>query len=357
MQAPSKSLQMTGATISALRGRRLRAAPAAELDRSATEDTSRASTVLQAILRRLEWWHYLVCVLVLLQIAFFLIPQTRPGLLGAVCWMFGSDRLLWIGITALLLLCALAWSAWHRPFWSWYRVGGYLALLALAVSPRAFRTYPSSFDEKPSSVPFRLPLDGPVTVGWGGATPEVNNHVVAPDQRWAYDLVVTKEGKTFKGDGTACEDYYCYGAPVLAPADGTVRAVSDGDPDIPIGVMGGGKEPGGNYVVVEVAPGQFLFLCHLKASSITVQPGDHVTRGQVLGRIGNSGNTSEPHLHIHLQDRPEPLLAEGIPLYFHSYRVGDRFVERGIPTGGVAGGRLVGQVVEHVGERPEDSGK
>lgn len=313
--------------------------------------------MLQATMRRLEWWHYVVCVLALLQIAFFLIPQTRPGLLGVVCWMLGSDRLLWMGIAALLLLCGLAWSAWRRPFWSWRRVGGYLAILALAISPLAFRTYPSSYDDKPSSVRFRLPFDGPITVAWGGATPDVNYHVMAPDQRWAYDLVVTKDGKTFKGAGQACKDYYCYGLPVLAPADGTVYMVSDGDPDMPIGVMGGGKDAGGNEIVMEVGPNQFLFLCHLQAGSITVKPGDRVATGHVLGHIGNSGNTSEPHLHIHLQHGPEPYFAEGIPLYFHNYRVGELFVERGIPIGGVAGGRFVGQVVKHIGEPTGRSGK
>jgi murein DD-endopeptidase MepM/ murein hydrolase activator NlpD len=67
--------------------------------------------------------------------------------------------------------------------------------------------------------------------------------------------------------------------------------------------------------------------------------------GQVLGRVGNSGNSNEPHLHLHLQDGPKLHLAEGIPLYFHAYRVGDQFVERGMPTGGIAR-----QVVEYVGQ-------
>jgi hypothetical protein len=304
-----------------------------------------------------EWWHYVVGVLALFQIAFFLIPQTRPGLLGVMCWMFGSDRLLWLGIATLLLLGGLAWSVGHRPFWSWWRVGGYLAILGLAISPLAFRTYPSSYDDKPSAVRFRLPLDGPITVAWGGATPEVNYHVIAPDQRWAYDLLVTKDGKSFRGDGQACEDYYCYGLPVLAPADGTVYATSDGDPDMPIGVLGGGTDAGGNQVVLEVAPDEFLFLCHMQPGSITVKKGDRVTAGQVLGRVGNSGNTSEPHIHIHLQHGPEPDFAEGIPLYFHNYTTGGRFVERGIPTGGIDGDRFAGQIVEHVRQPPGGSAK
>jgi hypothetical protein len=316
-----------------------------------------SAIIFRTIARHLEWWHYVVCLLVLFQIGFFLIPQTRPGLLGAVCWLFGSDRVLWTGISVLLLLCGLAWSVWHRPFWTWWRAGGYLAIIALAISPLAFRTYPSSFDDKPSSVRFRVPLDGPVTVAWGGATPDVNYHVSFPEQRWAYDLLVATEGKTFRSDGKACEDYYCYGLPVLAPADGTVHAVSDGDPDMPIGVIGGGKDPGGNQVVLEVAPNEFLFLCHLQPGSITVKKVDRVIAGQVVSRVGNSGNTSEPHLHIHLQHGPDPQIAEGIPLYFHDYRVGERFVERGMPTGGASVDRWTGQVIEHLGQHHDRTGK
>jgi murein DD-endopeptidase MepM/ murein hydrolase activator NlpD len=228
-------------------------------------------------------------------------------------------------------------------------MAGYVAALGLAVSPMAFRTYPSSHDDAPSQVRFRLPLNGPLKVAWGGGTPDVNYHVAAPDQRWAYDLLVVKDGPSHRGDGTRLEDYYAYGLPVLAPADGKVVAVSDGDPDMPIGVMGGGRSAGGNEVVLEVAPGEFLVLCHMQPGSIAVKAGDQVTQGQVIGKVGNSGNTSEPHLHVHLQDRPDEDIAEGIPLYFHDYKVGDRLVERGIPTGGWPDG----QVVEHVGGRDD----
>jgi hypothetical protein len=155
----------------------------------------------------------------------------------------------------------------------------------------------------------------------------------------------------FNGDGRSPGDYYCYGLPVLAPTVGTVYTTSDGDPDMPIGVLGGGKDACGNQVVLEVAPDQFLFICHLQPSSILVNKGDHVMTGHVLGRIGNSGNSIEPHLHIHLQDGPKLHFAEGIPLYFHAYCVGDQFIERGMPTGGIAR-----QVVENAGRISDPRG-
>jgi hypothetical protein len=292
---------------------------------------------------RLNWWHYLGFALLLIQVSLFAIPQTRPGLFGAVCWYSGSDRVIWLGVAGLLFLCAILWSAWQRPFWTRWRVGGYAMLVALACSPLAFRAYPSSYDDAPSQVRFRLPLDGPVTVGWGGATPDVNYHVVAADQRWAYDLLVTKEGISHQGDGTKLQDYYAYGLPVLAPADGTVRSVG----------QLGGTPACGNHIVLEVASGQFVFLCHLQPGSITVKEGQAVRMGQALARVGNSGNTSEPHLHIHLQDTPEDTLGEGIPLYFHSYRDGDVLIERGIPMGGVDKDGQFHHVIEHVATKPK----
>src|SRR5688500_14307834 len=243
---------------------------------------------------RPDWWLYFVALLLALQLSSFLIAQMRPGLMGAVLWAIASDRVLWLGLGMIFLVVAIAFSLWRRPFWNHWRALGLGSIVALMVSTFMYRVYPSSYDERPSEVRFRLPLDGPILVGWGGATPDVNYHVVAPDQRWAYDLLVAKDGKTHAGDGTQLADYYCYGLPVLAPADGQVAAILDGQPDQPIGAMGG-MPPGGNQIVIEVAPRQFLCLCHLGRGTITVNEGDRVAQGQAVAQVGNSGNTSEPH--------------------------------------------------------------
>ncbi len=299
--------------------------------------------------RKPDWWVYAAAFFLLVQIVLFAVPHTRPGVLGAWLWSFGGDPILWQPLAGLLLLLGLVWSLIRRPFFTRWRAVGVLLLLLLALSPAAFRVYPSSHEGKPSQVRFRLPMDGPITVGWGGDSPDVNYHVAYPDQRWAYDLVVTRDGQTHRGDGTELTDYYCYGLPVLAPADGTIIHVFDGDPDMKVGELGGGTDPGGNQVVIEVAPNEYLFLCHLQPKSITVKVGDKLTAGQTVARVGNSGNTSEPHLHIHLQDAPPPDMAEGIPLFFSGYRLNGEYVERGMPTGGVGEDGWHGQVVEHAG--------
>ena len=297
---------------------------------------------------RPDWWLYIVALLLGVQVSTFLFVQTRPGLVGAGLWLIASDKVLWLGLGVILLVIGLVFSLWRRPFWNKWRAIGFGSIVALMASTFMYRVYPSSHDERPSEIRFRLPLDGPILVGWGGATPDVNYHVIAPEQRWAYDLLVAQDGETHAGDGSRLEDYYCYGLPVLAPADGTVVAVLAGQPDQPIGVMGA-LPPGGNQIVIEVAPKQFLFLCHLGRGTITVKEGDSVVQGQPLAKVGNSGNTSEPHLHIHLQDTANDVLGEGIPLYFHDYRVNGKVIDRGLPTGGFSWEGPKGQIVEHAG--------
>jgi murein DD-endopeptidase MepM/ murein hydrolase activator NlpD len=101
-------------------------------------------------------------------------------------------------------------------------------------------------------------------------------------------------------------------------------------------------------VILEVAPGEFLLLAHFRPGSIAVAPGENVTVGQMVGLVGNSGNTSEPHVHLHLQDAPTPDAGEGIPFFFSDYlsvATGEP-VERGMPRGGIQRGRFVGDVIE-----------
>lgn len=296
-----------------------------------------------------DWWFYVAAFFLVIQAVLFVVPHLWPGEVGLVIWMLGIDG-CWRIAALVLLVVAMGWSLFRRPFWNRWRLVGLMLILAVALAPLAFRHYPSSHTGEIGQVHFRLPLDGPILVGWGGDKLNGNYHTRYPDQRWAYDLLVTKNGKTHSGDGTQYDDYYCYGLPVLAPTDGEVVSVLDGMRDTPLQSSGVVTPAGGNQVILKVAPGQYLFLCHLQRDSIAVREKDKVSRGQVLARVGNSGNTSEPHLHIHLQDTPKLHLGEGIPLYFYDYRVGDKLVERGMPTGGASLDGFTGQIVEHAGD-------
>ena len=154
-----------------------------------------------------------------------------------------------------------------------------------------------------------LPVEGEWFVFWGGDTKEVNHHHDVPNQRFAFDLlVVDGAGETHKAEGLANEDYFAFGKPVLAPADGVVTEVITGVRDNTPGSMNPYSALG-NAVFIEHRQYEVSVLAHFKRGSIKVKVGDKVKRGQLLGMCGNSGNSSEPHLHYHLQNTP--IIQEG----------------------------------------------
>ena len=209
--------------------------------------------------------------------------------------------------------------------------------------------YPASIVSMTPSVTVRLPANVPLKVVWGGDRFDVNRHVVVPDQRWAYDFLV----EPYFTGSAELTDYGCYGVPVVASAAGYVVQAHDGEPDMTPGVVSNNTEaPEGNFIALKLETGTYLIIAHLKPSSVLVQVGDQVEEGQVIGQCGNSGNTSEPHIHIHHQ-RQDPNIypinfAEGLPLYFRDHNGPP------MPEGGVRmeNGKPVatGATVQHVGK-------
>jgi murein DD-endopeptidase MepM/ murein hydrolase activator NlpD len=129
------------------------------------------------------------------------------------------------------------------------------------------------------------------------------------------------------------EDYYWFDQKLLAPAAGTVVTVENGVADNVPGVMNG-QVPMGNHVILHHGNGEFSFLCHFRQGTVLVKPGDKVKAGDVLGRAGNSGNSSEPHLHYHLQDSGVFGKGRGLPTPSTGYRADDKPVDRGEPVKG-----------------------
>jgi hypothetical protein len=155
---------------------------------------------------------------------------------------------------------------------------------------------------------FRMPVDG--------------THY-AKFELFAIDWIRMEDGHLFTGDGTQSEQWFAYGAEVVAVADGTVVAVRDDMPDEtpnqpPVAVRHPG-DYGGNNVVVQVQPNVWAFYEHLQPGSITVRVGERVTTGQRLGRLGNSGNSTAPHLHFQLSDGPDLVTANSLPFVFDRY--------------------------------------
>jgi len=184
-----------------------------------------------------------------------------------------------------------------------------------------------------------LPVNGTWWVFWGGPTERQNYHVVAPDQRHAYDLVVWQLGATHRGSGTKNADYWAWGRALLAPAAGRVVEIANGVRDNrPQVQVENRTDPAGNHVVLDLGNGEYALLAHMQKGSVRVRVGDRVRPGDVLGltgNSGNSGNSSEPHLHFHVQDRAGLFAgARGLPVSFVDYRADGRRVVRGTPVQG-----------------------
>jgi len=195
------------------------------------------------------------------------------------------------------------------------------------------REAPSEFLDYQTKTDLRLPFDGEWYVYWGGRTIFENHHAADQGQRFALDFLVLVEGSSHAGDGSANENYHAFGLPILAPGPGVVIAAVDGVPDNIPGVMNP-DQPLGNYVVIDHQNGEYSFLAHLKQGSVAVQVGVRVEPGDLLGLCGNSGNSSEPHLHYHLQNAPGFPGGQGLPAQFQSYTADGVMVERGEPVRG-----------------------
>ncbi len=125
------------------------------------------------------------------------------------------------------------------------------------------------------------------------------------DFRFAWDFVVTDENKrTFRLPGEDVKDFYCYGLPVLSPADGTVVTLQDGIDDNMIGDVNL-NENWGNTIVIKHSEYLFSKISHIKKDSFNVKVGDYVKKGEVLALCGSSGRSPEPHIHFQLQSSKE----------------------------------------------------
>jgi murein DD-endopeptidase len=190
-----------------------------------------------------------------------------------------------------------------------------------------------STDRKPVVV-ISSPLRGEDWVaGNGPSNSSVHRRTLIPvngrayiGQRFAIDWVqLNPDGKTCQGDSEDNKNYRAYGAEVHAVAEGVVTQTRDGIPqNIP------NKPPvvpitfetiGGNHVIMEIGDGVYAFYAHLQTGSLRVKVGDKVHRGQVLGLLGNSGNSSEPHLHFHVCNANSELDCEGLPYVFATYEL------------------------------------
>lgn len=155
-----------------------------------------------------------------------------------------------------------------------------------------------------------------------GAVMAINGQLRVPE-RFAIDWVkLDDKGRIFTGDGAKLGSYAYYGTPIHAAAPGVVVNLYDGADEQTPGPEAKGinaDNVGGNMVVVDIGDGAFAFYAHLQRGSLKVKLGDRVKTGQVVGLLGNTGNSTAPHLHFHVMDGPSPLNANGLPFVFTGF--------------------------------------
>lgn len=150
------------------------------------------------------------------------------------------------------------------------------------------------------------------------------NGKLVNSQRFAIDWKQANEnGEFYTGDRTKNESYVDYGAPIYAVADGTISTTLDALDPNPPGVLPAAdpvlgpkitvETVDGNHIVQDIGGGAFAFYAHLLKGSLLVHPGDRVTKGQVIAKLGNTGNANASHMHFHLMDGPSVLGSDGLP--------------------------------------------
>jgi hypothetical protein len=182
-----------------------------------------------------------------------------------------------------------------------------------------------------NSTKMMLPFHKEWTVSWGGINVEENYHVAYNNQKYAYDLLITKEGKTYKGDAKKNENYYVFGEKIIAPCDATVVKVIKGVKDNVPGEFNS-EQITGNTIVLKTANNEFILFAHFKENSIVVEENQQIKQGDLLGLCGNSGNSSEPHLHLSLQNVADMKIATGAKLFFDNIKVNGTVKENYIPV-------------------------
>lgn len=170
------------------------------------------------------------------------------------------------------------------------------------------------------SVVIDLPFRGKWIATGAGATGLTNHHDRIASQKYAVDISkIGSNGRLFIGEGLTKEESNTYGADIISPVNGQVVWVVDSLPDSPIKER---DKLAGNHIVIKFQDTLYVALAHLQPNSILKKIGDRVAIGESIGKVGMSGNTDFCHLHIHIQDRPEYDIENGIayPIRFREIK-------------------------------------
>jgi len=264
------------------------------------------------------------------------------GMLQAIAFQFCGSALIADGVTLAgpTLAPGQAMLILQQPF-AWRGARDALLVRAhLRAEGREFAaTGTIRIDSTPAKTQFRFPLKGRWFAAVG-PTMHTGHRWVLPEE-FAYDIArLGQDDLTHRGSGLRFEDYYAYAAPVLAAADGVVTVAMDDQPENPTALRRpreslenyaarvqqiqaallakGVSGIAGNYVMIDHGNSEYSLYAHLKPGSVGVKVGDRVAAGTPLGKLGSSGNSTEPHLHFQVCDAADALTCAGIPVDFQN---------------------------------------
>ena len=184
---------------------------------------------------------------------------------------------------------------------------------------------------------YSLPFKGTWYIEYGGWKREPSHSWNIIGQRYAYDFEIRKNNLPYHDDPTKNENYYSYLENVYAPLDGWVIEAIDQYKNTHITkdrkIINDCDNPRGNHIIIKHENGEYSTICHFEKGTILVHEGDIVKEGDILGKVGNSGNTQGPHIHFQIQQGIDPDNSKGIPItfknaYYHNKKI--KKLERGI---------------------------
>jgi hypothetical protein len=195
----------------------------------------------------------------------------------------------------------------------------------LYISFKHKTTYPTA-ETYTNACTYTLPFEGEWFVANGGPDQETSHSWEILSQRYAYDFIICDSNRSsYAFDGSKLEHYYCFGQKVLSPADGVVVQVKDTIKDYAgvatLSIDWKTLDFRGNHVVIRHGDKEYSFIAHLKRGSISVKKGDCIKRGQVIGLCGNSGHSTEPHIHYQLQEGKSMWFSMSLPIKFSTFSI------------------------------------
>jgi len=283
----------------------------------------------------------------------------KSGMLQAVAFQFCGTALVADGVTLAgpALEAGQAMLISQQPFaWRGQRDSLVVRAHQRVGGKDVAATGTIRIDSAVAKTRFRFPLKGRWFVAVG-PTMHTGHRWVLPEE-FAYDIArLGQDDLSHRGSGARFEDYYAYAAPVLAAGDGVIAVAMDDQPENPAalrrpteslekygarvqeiqaGLLAKGVSGiAGNYVMIDHGNSEYSLYAHLKPGSVRVKVGDRVAAGTPLGKLGSSGNSTEPHLHFQVCDAADALACAGIPVEFQNVTLPFADYPRALQSGDV----------------------